>query len=267
MIQKLFIVIGFAFGLFLLPKVVFAVDCAQSSQTSSGCTCVSPLVTITTSSANVNGGQPTEWCVPVCQSGAIPWSSSGTILWCACRNSDGLHVDSTGACVALTNLPNGSSCTAASQCQSGYCGPSGFGTLSCGPNPGTSNGGNNSGGLNPGSGWNGGTTGGASADGLGVTNATFNSLNSTIFPSGIGNFSTPRGIISALLPYLFTLGGLVLFVMLIWGGFEMLSGAANPKSQEAGKQRMTAAVIGFLLLFASYWFAQLLQIIFGISVL
>lgn len=80
-------------------------------------------------------------------------------------------------------------------------------------------------------------------------------------------FQTPRGIISYLLPFLFTLAGLILFVMIIWGGFEMLTGAADPKKQEAGKQRITAGIIGFLIIFASYWLAQLLQTIFGISIL
>lgn len=74
-------------------------------------------------------------------------------------------------------------------------------------------------------------------------------------------------IISALLPYLYVFGGLTLFVMLIWGGFEMMAGATEAKSQEAGKQRITAAVIGFVILFASYWIAQLLQILFGIQIL
>lgn len=79
--------------------------------------------------------------------------------------------------------------------------------------------------------------------------------------------TTPRGIIGEILPYLLTFGGLILFAMLLWGGFEMLSGAANPKSQEAGKQRVTTALIGFLLLFSSYWLAQIVQAIFGISIL
>ncbi len=94
-------------------------------------------------------------------------------------------------------------------------------------------------------------------------------LNQTIFQNkeNIVKFSTPRGIISYILPFLFTLAGLVLFVMILWGGFEMLAGAAEPKQQEAGKQRILAGVIGFLVIFASYWLAQLLQTIFGISIL
>lgn len=104
--------------------------------------------------------------------------------------------------------------------------------------------------------------------GNGVTAETFDTLNIAIFGGTPDDaLTTPRGIIGRLLPYLFTFGGLILFIMLIWGGFEMLTGAANPKSQEAGKQRMTAAVIGFILLFGSFWLAQLVQTIFGISIL
>ncbi len=74
-------------------------------------------------------------------------------------------------------------------------------------------------------------------------------------------------IISKLIPYLYVFGGLVLFVMIIWGGFEMLTGATDTKAQEAGKQRITAAAIGFVLLFTSYWLVQILQVIFKFKVL
>lgn len=80
-------------------------------------------------------------------------------------------------------------------------------------------------------------------------------------------FQTPGGILNILIPYLFTFAGLILFVMLLWGGFEMVSGAATPQSQEAGKNRITAALIGFTLLFVSYWIAQLVEFIFGLSIL
>ncbi len=96
----------------------------------------------------------------------------------------------------------------------------------------------------------------------------FGLYNNALFGANFNsNFSTPRGIISVLLPFLFTFSGLILFVMLLWGGFEMLTGAANPKAQEAGKVRITAAIIGFLLIFASYWLAPILQIVFAISIL
>ncbi|MBU0978692.1 MAG: pilin [Patescibacteria group bacterium] len=81
------------------------------------------------------------------------------------------------------------------------------------------------------------------------------------------DLSTPGGIISRLLDFIFPIAGLILFVMLVWGGFEMLIGAPTKKSIEAGKNRITAAIIGFLLLFASYWLMQIVEVVFGIVVL
>ena len=78
--------------------------------------------------------------------------------------------------------------------------------------------------------------------------------------------TTPAGIVSAVLPVLFSAAGIILFLMLVWGGFEMMINATDSKAQEAGKQRITAAIIGFILLFCSFWIAQILQIIFGITI-
>jgi len=81
------------------------------------------------------------------------------------------------------------------------------------------------------------------------------------------DLSTPGGIISRLLEYLFPLAGMVLFVMFTWSGFEMIYGASNgSKSIEAGKNRLTTSIIGFILLFSSYWIIQILEVILGITV-
>lgn len=102
-----------------------------------------------------------------------------------------------------------------------------------------------------------------------LTSGCLDTLNSTLLPdqAKATPLSTPRGFISGLIPYLFTFAGLILLIMLMWGGLEMLTGASNPKSQEAGKERIMNAIIGFILLFCSYWIAQLVQSIFGISIL
>jgi hypothetical protein len=75
------------------------------------------------------------------------------------------------------------------------------------------------------------------------------------------------GIINALLPYLLTLAGLILFAMLIAGGFQMLTAASNPKAAEAGKTRITHAIVGFIILFTAYWLTQILEIILGVNIL
>ena len=81
------------------------------------------------------------------------------------------------------------------------------------------------------------------------------------------NLNTPGKLVSRALTYAFPIAGTILFVMILWGGFEMISGATESKSMEAGKQRITAAVLGFLLLFAAYWITQLVQIVFNVSIL
>ncbi|MBW7955146.1 hypothetical protein H3C66_00265 [Patescibacteria group bacterium] len=78
--------------------------------------------------------------------------------------------------------------------------------------------------------------------------------------------STPGGIITELLRYIFPAAGLILFVMIVWGGFEMMTSSVAGK-KDAGRQRVTTAVIGFLLLFATYWIAQLVEAVFGVSFL
>lgn len=101
-----------------------------------------------------------------------------------------------------------------------------------------------------------------------VSAQTLASLNPLSSSTDAERLSTPGGIISkALGSFVFPIAGIILFVVLLLGGFQMLTGATNSKSLDEGKQRITAAIMGFLLLFAAYWIAQLLELIFGIRIL
>ncbi len=85
---------------------------------------------------------------------------------------------------------------------------------------------------------------------------------------GLKNTSNDLGgIIGDFLPYLLTIAGLILFGMLVMGGFTMLAGAADKEAQEKGKQMITSSLIGFFVVFAAYWIAQLLQVIFKVNIL
>ena len=78
---------------------------------------------------------------------------------------------------------------------------------------------------------------------------------------------TPGGIVSRMLVFAFPLAGLILFFMLVWAGLAMLVGAPSKKSIDAGKQRATAAIVGFLLLFATYWIFQIIEVVFGVRII
>ncbi len=75
------------------------------------------------------------------------------------------------------------------------------------------------------------------------------------------------GIINSFLPTLLSVAGLILFGMLVMGGFTMLTGAADKESQEKGKKMVTSSLVGFFVIFLSYWIAQILQVIFKVSIL
>lgn len=105
-----------------------------------------------------------------------------------------------------------------------------------------------------------------------VTRETFRSLNPLVFLDASPDLHDEgrlnvAGVINRALKFIFPIAGLILFVMIIWGGFEILTGADNQKSLEAGKQRITAAIIGFFLLLASYWIIQIIEYITGVIIL
>jgi len=100
----------------------------------------------------------------------------------------------------------------------------------------------------------------------GTFSTQFSTYNNQV-GSQLNALTSPGLVISKLLPYILTLGGLILFAMLITGGFEVMTAATNAKKADAGKARITTAVIGFVIIFAAYWIAQILEIMTGVSIL
>ncbi len=84
------------------------------------------------------------------------------------------------------------------------------------------------------------------------------------FVRKFGGQPTIGSFISALLPYLFAIAGLLLLLYLIWGGFSLMTSGGDPKQMDQAKGKITNAIVGFLLLFVSYWLVQILQVVFGL---
>ena len=88
----------------------------------------------------------------------------------------------------------------------------------------------------------------------------------------IGNatqFQTPGALISIILKNVYVLAGVLLLVLLIFGGFSIIMGAGqgDAKKTGQGKKAATSAVVGFFVIFASYWIIQIIQIITGVEIL
>lgn len=76
---------------------------------------------------------------------------------------------------------------------------------------------------------------------------------------------TLGGVVSSIVPYLFTIAGLLLLLYLIFGGFSLMMSRGDPKAMEAAKGKITNAAIGFAIVFTAYWLVQLLSAILGLQ--
>ena len=95
--------------------------------------------------------------------------------------------------------------------------------------------------------------------------------NIPAYPTEAGSFAfsgqTLGEVVDAVLPYVFGLAGLGLFVYFLIGGFTLMTAAGNPKNVQKGQQMLTHAIIGFLIIISAYWIAQIMGVITGISLL
>ncbi|MFH1840552.1 MAG: hypothetical protein ABH807_00100 [Candidatus Shapirobacteria bacterium] len=73
-------------------------------------------------------------------------------------------------------------------------------------------------------------------------------------------------IVSAALPYTYLIAGLVLFFLLIWSGFELLTAGDNQEAIKRAFGRITHALTGFIIIFLSYWLIQLVELILGVKI-
>lgn len=95
----------------------------------------------------------------------------------------------------------------------------------------------------------------------------FGELNKAIGIKSDLTDSSLGGIVTVFLPYALTMAGMILFGMLVAGGFTMMTGAADKESQEKGKKMITSSLVGFFVIFLAYWIAQILQVIFKVNIL
>ncbi len=62
------------------------------------------------------------------------------------------------------------------------------------------------------------------------------------------------------------LGGIALFVMLVVGGFQYITAGGNPQGIEAARKTLTYAILGIVLLAASFLILVLIKDFTGVDV-
>jgi hypothetical protein len=82
------------------------------------------------------------------------------------------------------------------------------------------------------------------------------------------SFNTIGSLVSVIVKNAFMLAGVIAFVLLVIGGFGMIAGAGgDSKSLEKGKQAVTGAVIGLIVIIGSFWIIQIIEVLTGKTLL
>ena len=87
-------------------------------------------------------------------------------------------------------------------------------------------------------------------------------------PIGQGDFGLAK-LVSIILSNALVIAGIIMLFLMIGGGIGMIAGAGqgNPESAARSRQAVTAAVIGFIIIFAAYWIIQIVEIVTGLNIL
>ena len=82
-----------------------------------------------------------------------------------------------------------------------------------------------------------------------------------------GTTGSITDIVKDLLPYIFSIAGIILLLYLILGGLQLMFAKGDPKAVQASWSKITNAVIGFVIIFAAYWIVQLVANALNIQIM
>lgn len=73
-------------------------------------------------------------------------------------------------------------------------------------------------------------------------------------------------VIERVVGYALGLAGIVLFIMLLIGGFSFITSGGDPKAAEGAKKTITSAIIGLIVILISYLILVVIRNITGVDV-
>lgn len=87
-------------------------------------------------------------------------------------------------------------------------------------------------------------------------------------PWGTGDYTIGK-LVSTIVANAVALAGILMFILILIGGIGFLINAGKNDPQGAAKSKtlLTSAVIGFIIVFASYWIIKIIETITGVDIL
>ena len=65
--------------------------------------------------------------------------------------------------------------------------------------------------------------------------------------------------------YILLAAGLLLLLYLLYGGFQYLTSAGDPKKTQEAQAKITQALVGFVIVFGAFWIVQILANVLGLE--
>ena len=85
--------------------------------------------------------------------------------------------------------------------------------------------------------------------------------------SASNTYAGAGSLVNNILPNIYIAGGIIIFFMILFGGFTIIANAGNKDKIADGSKTITSAIIGLLVLFGSYWIIQIIQVVTGVNIL
>lgn len=79
--------------------------------------------------------------------------------------------------------------------------------------------------------------------------------------------SFPTDLVSFLLRYAIIGAGLFFFVRLISAGYSYLTSLGEPAKIQSASKELSNAVIGLIIVISAFFIAQIIDVVFGLSIL
>lgn len=70
--------------------------------------------------------------------------------------------------------------------------------------------------------------------------------------------ATPNGFVQRILPFAIGIGGGIAFLLMLFGGLQIMTSAGNPEKLNAGRELVTSAIVGLLLIIFSVFLLKLI---------
>lgn len=80
-----------------------------------------------------------------------------------------------------------------------------------------------------------------------------------------GEITSLGDLVNKLIDFIIPFSGIILLLVLIWGGYDYLLSHGDPEKVKSGKGKITAGIIGFIIIILAYTLTKLISYIFGLQ--